>query len=511
MTSSSPSGFSFVTTLARRRWRLFLITSGAAFAIAAGLALGLPDLYRARASLLVEQLPDTLNGSDSVSRVDARLQAIKQEALSRQRLLDLANQFNLYPKLREANQLDAVIARAQRDVRVEIISTVQQNGTPNTVAFTVSYVSTDPATAAAVANRLAAFYVDQNDAMRSKRAAQTTDLLQGELEKTRQRLAAQEGRIIAFSSGNSGALPQQVTATMAKYTGISQQLQANMSDQTRLTERRDALQNQIAELMTPRLNTNSLDPQVQLAQARRELAGLRLQFSDNHPDVRAKLAEIRTLEQSVNARGGQQAAAESTQVSTLQSQIAGINTRLDELAKQRQQLEASMRQYDSVLSQAPVRDVQLETLTRDLQSTRDQYDALQRRYQEASLAERAEGTGGEEFRVLDPAVAVNAPTTPSRVVLVGAALVLSLVFGLAVAFVRDRLDDSFHTVDDIRAFTRVPVLAAIPAIATPEERSRRVFMSSLTAIAGSVALALIGLQVYALARHSDVIARLLVR
>ena len=48
-------------------------------------------------------------------------------------------------------------------------------------------------------------------------------------------------------------------------------------------------------------------------------------------------------------------------------------------------------------------------------------------------------------------------------------MALSLAAGAATAFVAEQLDTSFHSADDLRAFTRVPVLVSIPLFVTPAD------------------------------------------
>jgi hypothetical protein len=65
---------------------------------------------------------------------------------------------------------------------------------------------------------------------------------------------------------------------------------------------------------------------------------------------------------------------------------------------------------------------------------------------------------------------------------------LLLALGLAVAatVIAEQLDTSFHSVDDVRAFTTVPVTAGIPLIVTEGDgvhaaRRRRLAMAALAA------------------------------
>ena len=61
----------------------------------------------------------------------------------------------------------------------------------------------------------------------------------------------------------------------------------------------------------------------------------------------------------------------------------------------------------------------------------------------------------------------------------------------AVAVLVEQLDTSFHSVNNLRALTKGPVLLSIPLIVTAAERGRRKWRSCLAAAAVLLALALI--------------------
>jgi hypothetical protein len=79
---------------------------------------------------------------------------------------------------------------------------------------------------------------------------------------------------------------------------------------------------------------------------------------------------------------------------------------------------------------------------------------------------------GELFRILDPALPTTMPTAPNRLMLAVLGLFGALGLAPAVTFLAEQFDTSFHSLEDLRAFTRVPVLASIPRIVTVEDRSR---------------------------------------
>ena len=92
--------------------------------------------------------------------------------------------------------------------------------------------------------------------------------------------------------------------------------------------------------------------------------------------------------------------------------------------------------------------------------------------------------------MLDPAIAPRDPAAPNRIWLSLMALIASVTLAVTVMAVAEQLDTSFHSVDDLRAFTRVPVLARIPRIVTRGDRVARTVRTGVTAALVAAALAI---------------------
>ena len=128
------------------------------------------------------------------------------------------------------------------------------------------------------------------------------------------------------------------------------------------------------------------------------------------------------------------------------------------------------------------------------------------------MTERAETSpGADEFRILDAAVPPAFPAGPNKARVIAFALLIALLCAFAAALAAHQLDTSFHSVDDIRAFTSVPVLASIPRIVTTRDSYAR-FLRRVTfgTVAAGVLLALAGVS-YRAAGGFDQVARLLMR
>ena len=75
----------------------------------------------------------------------------------------------------------------------------------------------------------------------------------------------------------------------------------------------------------------------------------------------------------------------------------------------------------------------------------------------------------------------------------------------------EKTDSSFHSVEDLRSFTRVPVVATIPRIVGPRGVARRRRLQALLATASLLSLILVANASYHFAQGSDLLVSLLTR
>ena len=168
--------------------------------------------------------------------------------------------------------------------------------------------------------------------------------------------------------------------------------------------------------------------------------------------------------------------------------------------------------YQARVENVPRREQEFKELSRDYEGTRELYQSLSKRYEEAQLAESMEQRQkGEQFRVLDPAVPKPEPAAPNRVRLLLMALVGSIGLAAGVVALAEKADTSFHTLDELRAFSAVPVLVSIPRIVTETDRRRRQWHMRLAASAAVVGLVVIVSSAYFAAHENEYLVSLLGR
>jgi succinoglycan biosynthesis transport protein ExoP len=490
--------------IARRRWRLGVAVFLVPLSATIGLALYLPAVYRASTVVLVDrqQVPEAFVRSTVTSGPETRLQTISQEILKRGRLEALIERFDLYRGLRDSRSMEAATERMRRDIQLEQRTDPVVRGGA-IAAFTVSYTGPDPETVAAVTNTLASLYLSENSRVREREASGTADFLRKELDDVKGRLGDQEARVSAFKRRHIGENPKNMDANLAVLERLTAQLRLNSDNQNRAMERRHALARQTAgsEGIPSAAGVTGSEPAdplgVQLSKLHQELEDLRTRFSDRYPDVIRVKAEIAAREAQMQSAAGRAvegpapAAPESVSnpyAVKLRQAMAEAEAEIAALRTEERRLREDFTTYQRRVENTPLREQEFQELSRDYETTGEQYRTLLKRYEEAQLAETLEQRQkGEQFRILEMARPPSAPWAPNRMrfFLMGSAMSAGLA--AASVWLSEGLDKSVHAVADLRGLAGVRVVARIPRIVSEGDavrrRWRRVAWACLTALA----------------------------
>lgn len=469
----------------RRKW-LALIVFAAPFSAVLGVVTYLPNTYQSSARVVVErqQVPETFVQPTVTSELENRLRTISEEVISRSRLQDLITRFGLYPELKGRVPQEAIIERVRRDIRPLKLEAGEGIGRgmwrPATIAFTITFQGRDPQTVALVTNALASFYMEENLKVRERLTTGTAQFLKVQVEETKKRLDEQERRVSEFKRRYIGELPQQMTANLAMLERLNTQLSLNNTSLIRAIERRDALAKQLAEV-DPSTPTEGPDAaSTRLARLRQELTTLTARFTDKYPEVIRVKTEIAKLERQLAEPKPEErsrpepSAPAGPQVLRLRQLLNEQEAEIRVLKTEEKNLRTALETYQRRIENAPRREQEFQEVERDYDATKDLYRSLSKRHEEAQLAESLEQSQkGEQFRILDPAIPSHEPAAPKRSQLMMVGLVLSLGLALGAVVLAEQLDTSFHAVDDLRAFSPVPILVTIPRIVTQGDAFRR--------------------------------------
>jgi polysaccharide chain length determinant protein (PEP-CTERM system associated) len=497
----------FSAIWARRKY-LALGVLAATLAAALTVVLAMPGIYRATATVLVAR-PEMTTPSTRAAltgELEARLNRIGEEILSRSRLEQLLNRYDLYgPHTKD--DMEQSVTRFRRDVRVDMkgIDPVQGRGT--TIAFAITVRGRDPKMVADVANELAAFYVAENSTIRERRANESLQDVKREVDDAQARLDEQDRRTNEFKRKNMGQLPEQVAANLSMLERLNAQLALNNHNQVVAMERRTAMRRPgDSEMQVAASPEEAL--QMRLNQLNFDLAKLQRTYSDKYPDVILTKQAIEDTKKQLAELGPSAGKSSAPKAAAppraMDSELAGLKA-------EDQRLRQMIAAYQSRVEIAPERDQELQQLSRDYRASREIYDAALKRYHDAQAAVDVERRRArEEFQVLESAVAPREPAAPNRPKLVLLGVVLACAVTGAIVMLAEQLDTSFHGVDDLRSFSKLPVLVTIPEITTRADRTLRRWRWRLAASAGVVGLFLIIGMAY-VGAQTDLLITLLTR
>ncbi|RLC32013.1 MAG: lipopolysaccharide biosynthesis protein [Deltaproteobacteria bacterium] len=324
--------------IVRRGKKAFLITVLSIFVLGVIIAFVLPPIYRSQSTILIEtqQIPQEYVQSSVTGYVEQRLQMITQRVMSRSRLMEIIDRFNLYPDMRDRYTTEEIIDEMRDDIDLETISadvidTRTGRPTSATIAFSLSYEGKDPSTVQKVANTLASIYMEQNLKTREEQASETTAFLQQERDALKKQIDDIQNRISRFKEEHAGALPENTAINLQSVARLESQLDQVEAQIRSLQERKIYLTGQIAtvEPLNPIVTEDGKmveHPKERLKALRLELITLQSTLSDKHPDIKRLKKEIAKLE----ARTGEtdDAIAKVRRLSDLKGQLAAMKGRL---------------------------------------------------------------------------------------------------------------------------------------------------------------------------------------
>lgn len=542
---------------ALRRRRVPAMTVGiAVLLIALAAAFFWPATYRSTGVILIEQqeVPVDLVRSMVSSYADQRIQMISQRVMTSENLMRIIDRYGLYPERRRTEPREVLLNRMRDDIDFSMISADvvdPRSGRPTkaTIAFSVSYDSASPSTAAKVANEIATLYLNENLENRRQTADDTASFLTAEGDRLSRQIAELDAKLSAFKEQNVDNLPQlaqlnvqmmnraeeelretdtrirslnqqivyldaqlaQLTPTAQLYTETGQRIlspadrlktlksdYARVSalyasthpDVVRLKREIEGLEKQVGRVDTAN------DLARQLSDAQSQLAAAREKYAPDHPDVAQLERLVKSMEEAMRAAPLTSEAVQSDPDNPAYIQVsaqreASMNERAS-LEKKAAVLRTRIGDYERRLAQSPEIEREYGSIARDLENAQLKYREVRQKQMEATLAQNLETERkGERFTLIEPPMAAEEPVSPPRLAIVLLGFVFAFASAIGLIFLLESVDTSIRSRRDIEALVSVPPLAVLPWIDTPAEVATRAKLRrlSLASAAGSVVLA----------------------
>ncbi|MGD9170830.1 MAG: lipopolysaccharide biosynthesis protein, partial [Candidatus Thiodiazotropha sp.] len=305
----------YIAILKRRRMQL-IVPATIILLLSIGLAVGLPSIYRAEATILIEQqeIPSELVRSTVTSYAGERIQVISQRVMTTENLGKIIESYGLYKDDRDDTSITLLADELREDIELEMISADvvdPRSGRPTTatIAFTLAYSSKDPRIAQKITNELVSLYLNENLRQRTKSALETSTFLSAEADRLNQKITELEESLAEFKGKHLNNLPELQQLNIQLMERNEQELSGTLQQIRSLEERKIYLQSELAQIspVTDIYNSSGnrvMGTEDRLRALQTEYLALATRYTDDHPTMIKMKGEIDVLERELGAGQG---------------------------------------------------------------------------------------------------------------------------------------------------------------------------------------------------------------
>ena len=329
---------------------------------------------------------------------------------------------------------------------------------PNSRLMDVSFESTDPRLAARTVNAHIATYIEQNYRSKYEATSQASDWLADQLRDFKIKVQKSEDARIAYERQNQiWTLDDKQNMTTQRLSDINKQYtdaQAEVMKKESLYEFAKA-----GNLdAVPQVDNNSALTELikKRAETSADYADALQQYGPNFPKVLRLKAQLKDIDDSI-------AKEKQKILDVLESDYRE--------ARQRETLLAdALNEAKAETNQMAEKMVEYNILKREAEANKALYEGLMTKMKETAISGALRSSN---IRVVDPAMVPTTPARPTKAKNIILAFLVGLVGGIGLALLREYLDNTVKTPDDIETLARLPSLAVVPQFAGSNGHKRR--------------------------------------
>jgi capsular exopolysaccharide synthesis family protein len=309
----------------------------------------------------------------------------------------------------------------------------------------VSVGAHDPVLAATVTNTLVKQFIERDYRLRHEAILQSSEWLQKQLEDIRQRMEKSNQTLADFQKTSGiAALGDNQNTFAEQMTELNRQLTQAQADRIQLQSYLSKFNGQASSSL-PQISSS---PVVQvltqkLAEVRADLAQNLAVYGKNHPTVKKLQNQADELQQQLEAQRSAIVKDLNTSYSAAQAREHMMESQMKGTTKQL----ALMAQYMALKKEAEA-NIQL-------------YNNLFAKIKEAGINAESKSS---PVQVVDNARVLDRPTRPHRLANLALGLVAGIFGGVLLAFIRESLDTTVRTAEDVRKCLGMGSVSLMPII-----------------------------------------------
>jgi len=386
--------------------------------------------------------------------IQSEVEILNSESLIRETVEKLINEGELRS---EKQSIKNILRKIKNSLNIQIV--------PGSNVIRVSLIYEDPELAAKIVNKILDNYMNFRRRLFSN--PETVSFFKTQAEEYKKKLRNFEDK----------------KAKLLQKTSISdlqKEIEKNIDLQSKLEEKLNEAQNELSKVtyeivhlkimldISANKNSLSLFPLisfnpvvdemgkelVKLIIKRREMLKI---YKPQTPEVKSVERELNNLKQNWFEQIKFYIADQENQQKILQNKIDYLRKSIDNLGKRN----VALKQ----------KEIQLERLNREIELLEESYKTFRQKGEEAHIEQK----GGIEkligVSIISRAYPPEEPYFPKKRIVIPLGLVLGILLGVSLAFIREFFDHTFKTPEDVERYLGLPVIGSIPLKIKKENRA----------------------------------------
>jgi capsular exopolysaccharide synthesis family protein len=505
--------FKYLRAIYKGRWiilTLFIIST----LIASYIASSQKNIYQSTTTFLLRTNPSTASVvvsfdafGQSQSDKDNEITILKSRSLAEDVAIELLKVVYQNPK-EKTDTLEILLNDPEKDrsiAQLQDIAARVRGGIDVKApklggsSIDVSFKSYDPEEASVVSRAVVEVYRERNSKSSKRNAINLRTFLEKQLDAKRIDLKDSEDRMSRFAVDNrvvelgeeSKRMIERYSEAMSKMDEVGVVINASNASLQAYREEMAALASKLPEAAVQSgIDQYTKRFQAEIAQKevdRDKILAMRDQDNEN---VRKKLKaieeEIEAYKKSLQEAYEKQVKRDFGNVGKtdyyqdLSKKTLGTQLELASAQMRFKAYQKLAEKYDQEFQRTPQKNIELARLQRSRDSNRDIVALLEKRFQEAKIAEEQIPNPVE---VVDWAVPEYGPVAPKRSVIVLIGVVIGIFLGVLMVMIIQLLDRNVHTPEDAEKLGTL--LATIPVIETYDETIRQKASANVNVIEGA--------------------------
>lgn len=465
------------------KYRWYAVIAAWVVALVGGVMVyKLPDRYEASARVYVDTqsiLKPLLSGMTTSPNVEQQVSIMSRTLFSRPNVERVLRMVDLDIKTSTTKDREQQVKDLMDEIKMA--TTGRDN------LYTILYSNENPKIAKDVVQSFLTIFVEGSLGDKKQDSVSAVHFIEQQIKAYEEKLVAAENALKEFKRKNVGLLPREGGDYFAKLAETAESLNQARLELREAENARDAIKKQTTDeepvLMAnqaPSAAVSNPEIDARIQTLNNNLDALRLNFTEQHPDIVATKRLIAQLEErkKEEAKLKKHSADPGKNYSPMLQQL---NVALTEAEARAASMRARVAEYSArynhlktQINAVPQVEAEFAQLNRDYQVNKGNFEKLLERRESAKMSgEMATTTEMMTFKIIDPPMVPQIPTAPNRFRLISLVFLGALLAGIGTAFLMSQIRPTFQSQGALREITGFPVLGTVSMIWTDQEMIKR--------------------------------------